>query len=178
MKLRIRYENDFQTIELDAKATDEMWVCLSLDCDEDMTQEEKEKLIQDSFDEQYNKPEYNIYHRETRHLEDAKMRNKEGVEEVNTDEAIMARAIDKSVFTKSSDELETKLDHENQYEYYCGWIRKVLKPSAAEMVIAIVLDGLSVGDYADSIGDDANNVSHRYRRAINKLKKVFSKTSF
>ena len=178
MKLRIRYENDFQTIELDAKATDEMWVSLSLDCDEDMPQEEKEKLIQYSFDEQYNKPEYNICHRETRHLEDAKMRNKEGVEEVNTDEAIMARAIDKSVFTKSIDELAERMDHELQYEYYCGWIRKVLKPSAAEMVIAIVLDGLSVGDYAESIGDDANNVSHRYRRAINKLKKVFSKTSF
>ncbi len=46
------------------------------------------------------------------------------------------------------------------------------------MVIAIVLDGMTVGEYAASIDDDANNVSHRYRRAINKLKKVFSKTSF
>ena len=36
MKLKIRYENEFQTIELDAKATDEMWVSLSLDCDDNM----------------------------------------------------------------------------------------------------------------------------------------------
>ena len=57
-------------------------------------------------------------------------------------------------------------------------MRSLLKPAVAEMVIAIVLDGLSVGEYAAAIGEDANNVSHRYRRAINKLKKVFSKTSF
>ncbi len=30
MKLKIRYENEFQTIELDAKATEEMWVTLSI----------------------------------------------------------------------------------------------------------------------------------------------------
>ena len=44
--------------------------------------------------------------------------------------------------------------------------------------IAIALDGYTVGEYAASIGDDSNNVSHRFRRAIRKLKKVFSKTSF
>lgn len=31
MKLKIRYENEIQTIELDAKATEEMWVSLSLE---------------------------------------------------------------------------------------------------------------------------------------------------
>jgi DNA-directed RNA polymerase specialized sigma24 family protein len=46
------------------------------------------------------------------------------------------------------------------------------------MVIAIALDGYTVGEYAELIGDDSNNVSHRYRRAIKKLKKVFSKASF
>ena len=65
-----------------------------------------------------------------------------------------------------------------EYEECCETLRSLLKPAVAEMVIAIVLDGLSVGEYAAAIGEDANNVSHRYRRAINKLKKVFSKTSF
>ena len=46
-------------------------------------------------------------------------------------------------------------------------------PDTAEMIIAIVLDGMTVGEYAESIGDDANNVSHRYRRAIKNLKKLF-----
>ena len=178
MKLKIRYENEFQTIELDAKATDEMWVSLSLDCDEDMTKEEKEQFIQDAWDEQFNKPEYNNWHKHDRHTGVAKMKNKEGVVEVNTDEAIMAKATDKSVFTRDIDELVERIDHEWQYEHYCDYFRSILKPDAAEMVIAIVLDGLTVSEYAEKIGDEPNNVSHRYRRAINKLKKVFSKTSF
>lgn len=41
------------------------------------------------------------------------------------------------------------------------------------MLIAIILDGMTVAEYADLIGDTPNNVSHRYRRAINNLKKVF-----
>ena len=44
MKLKIRYENEFQTIELDAKATEEMWVTLSIEIDGVVTQDEKEQL--------------------------------------------------------------------------------------------------------------------------------------
>lgn len=46
-----------------------------------------------------------------------------------------------------------------------------VKPEQADMLIAIIFDGMTVAEYAESIGDTANNVSHRYRRAINKLKK-------
>lgn len=67
MKLKVRYENEFQTIELDAKSTDEMWVSLSLDCDDDMTQEEKEQAIQNAWDKQYNRPDYNNWHKFNRH---------------------------------------------------------------------------------------------------------------
>ena len=45
MKLKIRYENEIQTIELDAKATEEMWVSLSLE-GEGLSQKEREELIQ------------------------------------------------------------------------------------------------------------------------------------
>lgn len=69
MKLKIRYENEFQTIELDAKATEEMWVTLSIEIDGAVTQDEKEQLIQEEWDKQFNRPEYNVYHRETRHID-------------------------------------------------------------------------------------------------------------
>lgn len=174
MKLKIRYENEYQTIELDAKATDEMWVSLSIDCDEDMTQEEKEQFIQDAWDEQYNKPEYNSWHKYDRHTGNAYMKSKDGTVEVNTEEAIMFRAADKSAFNFSIDGVHNQLE----YEECCETLRSLLKPAAADMVIAIALDGYTVGEYAASIDEDANNVSHRYRSAINKLKKVFSKTSF
>ena len=32
---------------------------------------------------------------------------------------------------------------------------------------------MTVEEYAESIGDNANNVSHRYRRALKKLEKIF-----
>lgn len=54
MKLKIRYENEFQTIELDAKATEEMWVTLSIETDGAVTQDEKEQLIQEEWDKQFN----------------------------------------------------------------------------------------------------------------------------
>ena len=69
MKLKIRYENEFQTIELDAKATEEMRVTLSIEIDGAVTQDEKEQLIQEEGDKQFNRPEYNVYHRETRHID-------------------------------------------------------------------------------------------------------------
>ena len=102
------------------------------------------------------------------------MKSKDGTVEVNTEEAIMFRAADKSPFNISIDGVHNQLE----YEECCETLRSLLKPAQADMVIAIALDGYTVGEYAAEIGDDANNVSHRYRRAINKLKKVFQKTSF
>lgn len=173
MKLKIRYEDEFQIIELDAEATEKMWVSLSLECDDDMTQEEREKRIQTEWNEQFNKPEYNIYHRETRHLGDAKFRNKEGVVEVNTDEALIRKAADDSIFTKDLDELEHRMECEYQDKRCCDFIRSHLTPAQADMVIAITLEGKTASEYAKLIDDEPNNVSHRYRRALKKLKKYF-----
>ena len=178
MKLKVRYENEFQIINLDEKATKDLWVSLSLDCDKDMTQEEMEKIIQDAWDEEFNKPEYNIYHRETRHLGNAKFRNHDGVVEVNTEEAIMRQAKDQLVYTANMDELEDRLENEYQSKSYGDWLQSVLNPKQVDMVVAIVLEGKTVAEYAALIGDNPNNVSHRFRRVLKKLKKVFPKTSF
>ena len=69
-------------------------------------------------------------------------------------------------------------DRKFEYEDCCERIRAAVKPAQAEMLIAIILDGMTVAEYADSIGDTANNVSHKYRRALKNLQKVFTKTSF
>ena len=55
MELKIRYENEMQTIELDSAATDQLWVSLSLE-GEGLSQEEREKRIQEEWDKQYNRP--------------------------------------------------------------------------------------------------------------------------
>ena len=81
---------------------------------------------------------------------------------------------DSTIFYKETIDRENHWEHES----LCEKLYELLKPAAADMVIAIALDGYTVGEYAALIGENANNVSHRYRRAINKLKKFFSKTSF
>lgn len=171
MKIKIRYENEYQTLEVENMEL-EKWLNISIS--EEESQEDYEKRVQDVIEERFNRPDYNSWHKHVRHTGNAYMKSKDGTVEVNTEEAIMFRAADKSAFNSSIDGVHNQLE----YEECCETLRNLLKPAQADMVIAIALDGYTVGEYATEIGDDANNVSHRYRRAINKLKKVFSKTSF
>lgn len=172
MKLKVRFEEKFQTIELDEQATQEMWITLSIEADEDMTQEEKEQLIQDEWDKQFNRPEYNVYHRETRHIDPTPKRKRMD----GRVGYICAEPDDKSF--DIMDYLNTydpKEDYGNKFEYdeCCKKIRAAVKPAQAEMIIAIALDGMTVADYAELIGDKPNNVSHRYRATLKKLEKSF-----
>ncbi|MCW6662746.1 hypothetical protein NHG23_02450 [Aerococcaceae bacterium NML190073] len=173
MKLKIRYENEYQTIVLGEKDTEAMWVSLSLE-GEGLSQEEREQLIQDTFEERFNRPDYNSWHKHDRHSGVARMKGKDGSVEVNTEEAIMDRAADKSVFTRTLDEVDNRMS----YEYWCGRIREAFPADTAEMLIAIALDGMTAEEYAAVIGDKPNNVSHRYCRAIRKCKEIFPRTSF
>ena len=171
MKLKVRFEDKFQTIELDAKATEEMWITLSIEADEDMTQEEKEQLIQDEWDKQFNRPEYNNWHRETRHIDTTpkrkRMDGRAGYICADEDDT----SFDIMDYLNIYDPRE---DYGNKFKYEecCKKIRAAVKPAQADMLIAIILDGMTVAEYTESIGDTANNVSHRYRRAVNNLKKT------
>ena len=111
MKLKIRYENEFQTIELDAKATDEMWVSLSLDCDDNMTQEEKEQAIQNAWDKQYNRPDYNNWHKFNRHRGFTRKKLDEKINAVDEFEPLIEEVRDPSVY------YEQEIDRSNQWEY-------------------------------------------------------------
>ena len=59
------------------------------------------------------------------------------------------------------------------YEETCRRIRKVLKPDAANLVITVALDGVPIKEYARLHNEDQSAVSHRYRRALKKIKKYF-----
>ena len=146
MRLKIRYEQEFQTIELDAEATEQLWVSLSLE-GEGLSQEEREQRIQDAFDEQYNRPEYNIWHRETRHIDPTpkrkRMDGRRGYIQADPDDA----AFD------IMDYLLTTTD--------------------AEMHIAVRLDGETVREYAARIGADENNITQKLKRAAQKLKENY-----
>lgn len=164
MRLSIRYENQFQSIELNEEETQEMWVSLSLE-GENL---EKEKLIQKTFDEKFNKPEYNIWHRETRHLTTPKERFNDDGDEYDTSEPLMKEVADDRIFRK--DEIERA--YQDDYEGVCKWIRSTLskKPEWADAFIAVRINGISIREYATFIGASENNITQKLKRAKQKLR--------
>ncbi len=176
MKLRIRYENEIQTIELNEKDTEVLWGFLSLE-GEELSQEEREELIQETWEEQYNRPDYNQYHRETRYIDPTPKRKKMD----GTRGYICGDKDDQSFnimdYLTAHDPIST-YEKKFDYEECCDRIRTAVKPEQAEMLIAMILDELKPAEYASITGDTANNVSHKYRRALKNLQKYFSKASF
>lgn len=176
MILRIRYENEVRSIELDAEATEGLWVSLELETDEEITQPEREKRIQDAFDEKFNRPEYNNYHKFTRHqgFSKAQPGKDETEDDVDTSEPLMKEVFDDRIFRRD----EIARAEKEEYEAACQWIREILvkKPKWAEAFIAVRLDGMAVNDYAASIGlSDASVISKWLARAAKKLKENWDK---
>lgn len=67
MQLIIRYENKNQIINLNSKEAEELMESLSLKYDKNLSEKELELLIQDAWNEGFNKPEYNNLHKFERH---------------------------------------------------------------------------------------------------------------
>ena len=174
MELKIRYENGFQTIVLDTEETEGLWVSLDLEEDEELTQKEKEQRIQKAFDDQYNKPEYNCWHKFDRHRGYSKAKPGKDEEEIDTSEPLMSEVMDDRIFRR--DEIER--EERQEYDAICKWVKKTLikKPNWASAFIAVRIDGVSVNDYAASIGvSDASIVSKWLSRAAKKLKENWDK---
>lgn len=169
MKLKVRYEEHLQITELDDIAKDETATSLSISQYETETDKDFEKRIQVEFDNRFNKPEYNIHHRETRHVTLMSTLTGGNIDATNSDEMLYKAVADKEAFV-----VDINYANENQrkYEAICGNIRKYLKKKSADVVIATVLDGYSIEDYAQEIGEKPNTVSKRLCRAKEKLNKL------
>ena len=172
MKLKIRYENEMQILELDSAATEELWVSLSLE-GEGLTQEEKEKMIQDAWGEHFNRPDYNCWHKFDRHRgrSIAQSANNDGEEDIDTSEPLMEEVADDRIFRR--DELER--EKRESYEVICQWVRKILgkKSEWADAFIAVRLDGEPIREYASRIGANENNITQKLKRAEKKLRENY-----
>jgi hypothetical protein len=174
MKLRVRYEQNFQTIELNAEETKQLWVSLSLEEEKEISNEEREHQIQEAFDEQLNRPEYNIYHRETRHIDSSpkrrRMDGKAGYIRAEKNDP----AFDIMDYLLTTNDIDTH-DSNFEYEQICSWVKKVLvkKPEWADAFIAVRLDGESIRDYAARIGASENNITQKLKRAAKKLRENY-----
>ena len=85
MKIKIRYENEYQTLEVENVEL-EKWLNISIS--EEESQGDYEKRIQEEIEVKFNRPDYNNWHRHNRHSVDAKVVKKDGEIEINTEEAI------------------------------------------------------------------------------------------
>lgn len=173
MRLKIRNNDIIQYIDLEDKDTEELWVSLSLEGD-DLSQEERHQKIQEAWEIEFNRPEYNNWHKFDRHRGFSKAQpGKEDSEDaVDVNEPLMDEVADDRLFRK--DELDRA--EREEYEDVCSWIRQrlVKKPNWAEAFIAVRMDGVSVNDYAASIGvSDASVVSKWLARATKKLRDFY-----
>lgn len=166
MKLKVRYENQFQEFELDEKATKQMFVTLGIQSDENASEEEIERRIQVAFDEKFNKAEYNNWHQFNRHRGYSAAKPDDREDDADPNEPLMDEVADDRIFRK--DELERKAKYEN--DAVCDWIRKTLakKPEWADAFIAVRINGEPIRDYAKRIGTDENSVSQKLKRAAKK----------
>ena len=167
MKLKIRFDKYFQSIELNEKETEEMWISLSMEEEYD-SQEEKEKLIQEKFNEEFNKPEFNNWRKHNRRLSMPKKPFRKDDQEVDETDHM-------DYFPDYSDEIAR--EKKEEYEHICEIIRKALKEKQAELLIAIVLDGVSVTEYAEREGVSVSAISHRLDTAKKNFKKIYPKSS-
>lgn len=161
MRLNVRYDNEIQSIELDEKSMKELWVSLSLGENDELTQKDKEELIQQAFDEQYNRPEYNSWHKFNRHRGEVKKPFRKDDELADNSDGIE--------YIADNTDTENR-DRQYEYEAVCQHLREVLKPAYAEVLIAVVLDGMTPEEYAHDKKLKRDAVYKRLQRAKEKYR--------
>lgn len=189
MELKIRYENGYQTINLNTEDTKKMWVSLSLE-GEGLSQEEKESRIQEAFEEQFNIPEYNNWHKETRHIDPTPKRKRMdgrrgyicGEKDDDSFDIMDYLAVTYPKCGVYDEEDETA----KMYESVLELIQEKVKPDFVGTFIAIAskrttpkqiaskmvnAESLTDEDYEKLVTSEANKISKKYNRALEKIKK-------
>lgn len=186
MKIKLRYEKEFTTFELNLS---EIKGWLNIDLQTDESEEEFEKRAQEEVDKEYNRPEYNVMHKQERHKGFAIYTKDENGEETGNFEPSMSEVEDSSIFLK--DEIER--NDKDSYEAVKEFVYLVLKPEVADLFMSVRIDGVSINKKAESMlsRDDfeteeeyknavsrlANSVTQKLKRAKKNLEKSFSKAS-
>ncbi|KAA9248023.1 hypothetical protein VYH82_03475 [Streptococcus anginosus] len=186
MKIKIRYEKEFTTFELNLSDI-KGW--LNIDLQPDETEKEFEKRAQEEVDKEYNRPEYNIMHKQERHKGFSISTKDENGEETVDFEPSMSEVVDPSIFLKDEIDRESKENYEAVKEF----VYSVLKPDVADLFMSVRIDGVSINEKAESMPSRdafeteeeynkavsrlANSITQKLKRANKNLEKSFSKAS-
>lgn len=175
MKIRVLYESNikkghrfYTTIEI---PDGDYSVMLDIDYEQRLAEAKPEKkaevkrceTVQEMFD-LMNDKEYNHWRRYHRHLGNPKKPYRKD----NEDEIDVM-----DILADNSQEVERSLQEE--YESVCQRIRTALgkKQDWADMFIAVRIDGMSIREYASSIGVSENNITQKLKRATKKLEQEY-----
>lgn len=127
MKVVIRYETERVTFNLGDEEARQMGRCVNIDL-ESIPEDERQSKLQEACDEQFNRPDYNCWHKYWRHQGESKSQPDDEGEEGDTSEPLMSEVADDRIFRR--DEIER--DRRESYDAIYQWIRKILKPDVAE----------------------------------------------
>ncbi|MFS9121545.1 hypothetical protein [Streptococcus anginosus] len=163
MKLKLRYEKEFTTFELNLSDI-KGW--LNIDLLPDESEEEFEERVQEEIDTQYNRPEYNVMHKQERHKGFAISTKDEDGEETGDFEPSMSEVVDPSIFLKDEIDRESKENYEAVKEF----VYSVLKPDVADLFMSVRIDGVSINEKAESmLSRDAFESEEEYNKAVSRL---------
>lgn len=180
MKVVIRYETERVTFNLSDEEAKQIGCCVNIDL-ESIPEDERQSKLQEACDEQFNRPDYNNWHKYWRHQGESKAQPDDEGEELESSEPLMSEVADDRIFRK--DEIER--NRKESYDAVCQWIRQILKPEVAEAFIATKIDGSTIRDYVtekakpgDDIAKLENNLSKKLTRAAEKLAVAYPERSF
>ncbi len=161
MKLKVVYENKAQYLEINDEELARLTVSLGINAS-GATHEEKEQMVQEAFDAQFNRTDYNNWHKMERHWGNPETKGDSDEKDYNNGLGI-------------NDGYDQFAEEEKRWEEeeVRAKIRKTLPPLQADAVIAVYLDGVSVTEYAVAKGVTKSAISQRLETAKKKLKNIF-----
>lgn len=186
IRIRIRCNERFVTFEL---SVDEIRNWLDIAFIPDDTEEKFRVRAQALVDERYNRPEYNVMHKQERHKGFIEPVKDENGEEIGEFELRIRDVRDSSIFFKD------EIDREKAagYEAVEGFVYAVLKPDVAELFMDVDINCIPINEkaasminrdefemeeeYQKAVARMANNITQKLKRAKQKLKKNISKAS-
>lgn len=180
MKVVIRYETERVTFNLSDEEARQMGCCVNIDL-ESIPEDERQSKLQEACDEQFNRPNYNNWHKYWRHQGESKAQPDDEGEELESSEPLMSEVADNRIFRR--DEIER--NRKDSYDAVRQWICKILKPEVAEAFIATKIDRVTIRDYVTKrakLGEDIakleNNLSKKLTRAAEKLAVAYLERDF
>ena len=161
MKLKVVYENNAQYLEINDDEMAQLTVSLGINVS-GATQEEKEQMVQEAFNVQFNRPDYNNWHKMERHWGNPETKGDSDEKDYNNGLGINDGYDQFAVEEKRWEEEEVREK-----------VRTMLPLLQADAVIAVWLDGISITSYAAAQGVTKSAICQRLETAKKKLKNIF-----